>query len=183
MEGTSNVAAVRSDVSKRTARKPATSVPADSTPKGGAGASRHRGLAAANAAGIVVMMSRFLSQYPDGAAGVALVLLRLACAWIAVLVSARPPFPQFSPNASIVVSAATALALGFGTRIVAFVLAGAAIATAFMTGSDSAPTMIARACGCAALGLLGPGAYSIDARVFGRRVIRLEPRAPDRSID
>jgi hypothetical protein len=55
------------------------------------------------------------------------------------------------------------------------------IATAFMTGGDSALTMIARACAFAALGLLGPGAYSIDASVFGRRVIRLEPRGPDRA--
>ena len=130
-------------------------------------------------------MMRSLSRYPDGTAGIALVLLRLACAWIAFLVIARLPFPQFSPNASIVVSVAFALtlALGFGTRIVAFVLAAATMATAFMTGNDSALTMIARACGCAALGLLGPGAYSIDANVFGRRVIRLEPRGPDRASD
>jgi len=130
-------------------------------------------------------MMRSLSRYPDGAAGIALVLLRLPCAWIAFLVIARLPFPQFSPNASIVVSVAFALtlALGFGTRIVAFVLAAATIATAFMTGNDSALSMIARACGCAALGLLGPGAYSIDANVFGRRVIRLEPRGPDRASD
>jgi len=129
-------------------------------------------------------MMRSLSRYPDGAAGIALVLLRLACAWIAFLVIARLPFPQFSPNASIFVSVAfgLTLALGFGTRIVAFVLA-ATTAAAFMTGNDSALTMIARACGCAALGLLGPGAYSIDANVFGRRVIRLEPRGPDRSGD
>ena len=148
------------------------------------GAPRHRGLPAAKTAGIVVMM-KYLSRYPDGAAGIALVLLRLACAWIAFLAIARLPFPQFSPNASIVVSAAFALALmlGFGTRIVAFVVAAAAIATAFKTGSEIALTMIARACGCAALGLLGPGAYSIDANVFGRRVIRLEPRGPDRGSD
>jgi putative oxidoreductase len=115
------------------------------------------------------MMMKSLSRYPDGAAGIALVLLRLACV----------------PKASMVVSAALALALalGFGTRIVAFVLAAAAIVTAFTTGSDSALTMIARACGCAALGLLGPGAYSIDANVFGRRVIRLEPRGPNRASD
>jgi putative oxidoreductase len=117
-----------------------------------------------------------MSRYPDGAAGLALVLLRLACAWIACLVIARLPLSQWAPNTSIVVSAvfALALALGFGTRIVAFVYAAAAIATAFMVGSDGALTMIARACGCAALGLLGPGAYSIDAKVFGRRVIRIE---------
>jgi putative oxidoreductase len=124
-----------------------------------------------------------LSRYPDGAAGIALVLLRLACAWIAFLVIARLPLSLFSPNGAIVVSAAFALslALGFGTRIVAFVFAAGAIATAFMTGNDSALTMLARACACAALGLLGPGAYSIDANVFGRRVIRLEPRGPDRA--
>jgi hypothetical protein len=131
------------------------------------------------------MMMRPLSRYPDGAAGLALVLLRLACAWIAFLVIARLPLPRVSPNASMVAAAAfaLALALGFGTRIVAFVPAAAAIVTAFMTGSDSALTMIARACACAALGLLGPGAYSVDANVFGRRVIRLEPRGPDRASD
>jgi putative oxidoreductase len=131
------------------------------------------------------MVQKFLTRYPDGAAGIALVLLRVACAWIAFLVIPRPAFPQLSANASVVVSAAFALALaiGFGTRIVAFVSAAAAIATAFMTGSDNALTMIARACGCAALGLLGPGAYSIDAHVFGRRVVRLEPRGPHRASD
>ena len=130
-------------------------------------------------------MTRFLSRYPDGAAGIALLLLRLACAWIAVLVIARLPFAQFSSNASIVVSAAFAfaLALGAGTRLVAFVLAAAAIATAFVSDIDIALTMVARGCCCAALGLLGPGAYSIDAHVFGRRVVRLEPRAPDRAGD
>jgi putative oxidoreductase len=154
-------------------------------PKEGIGASRHRGLPGPNKAGIVVMVTTFLYRYPDGAAGIALVLLRLACAWIAFLVLARLPFVQFSPNTSRVVAAAfaLALALGFGTPIVAFVPAAAALAAAFTTGSDIALTMIARACGCAALGLLGPGAYSIDANVFGRRVIRLEPRARDRASD
>ena len=130
-----------------------------------------------------MVIVKSLSRYPDGAAGIALVLLRLACAWIAFLVIARLPFPRVSPNASIVASVAFALALvlGYGTRIVAFVFAAAAIATAFLIGSDSALTMIARACGCAALGLLGPGAYSIDANMFGRRVIRLQPRGPDRA--
>ena len=133
----------------------------------------------------MVRVTRFLSRYPDGVAGIALVLLRFACAWIAILAIACLPVPHVSPNASIVVAAAFALALafGFGTRIVAFVIAAAAIATAFMTGSNIALTMIARACCCAALGLLGPGAYSIDATVFGRRVIRLEPRAPVRGSD
>src|SRR5262249_34109113 len=110
---------------------------------------------------------------------------RLACAWIAYLTIARFPLPGFSSNTLVVVSSALALALvlGFGTRIVAFVLAVAAIVAAFMTGIDVALTMMARACACVAPGPLGPGAYSIDANVFGRRVIRLEPRGPDRASD
>ena len=112
-------------------------------------------------------------------------LLRLGCAWIAFQGIARPPSLPFPPYVSIVASGALAIALllGLGTRIVAFVSATAAIAVAFMSGGDIALTMIARACGCAALGLLGPGAYSIDSNLFGRRVIRLEPRAPHRASD
>ena len=129
-------------------------------------------------------MTRYSHRYPDGVAGIALVLLRLGCAWIAFQGIARPPSLPFPPYVSIVASGALAIALllGLGTRIVAFVSATAAIAVAFMTGGDVA-TMMARACGCAALGLLGPGAYSIDSNLFGRRVIRLEPRAPHRASD
>jgi len=130
-------------------------------------------------------MTRYSHRYPDGVAGIALVLLRLGCAWIAFQGIARPPSLPFPPYVSIVASGALAIALllGLGTRIVAFVSATAAIAVAFMSGGDIALTMIARACGCAALGLLGPGAYSIDSNLFGRRVIRLEPRAPHRAGD
>jgi hypothetical protein len=130
-------------------------------------------------------MTRLLFRYPDGAAGTALVLLRFACAWIAFLVIARLPFSPSSPNACIFTSAAFALALGLGlgTRNVAFALAAGAIATAFIASNDMALTMLAPACACAALGLLGPGAYSIDANVFGRRVIRMEPRAPGRGSE
>jgi hypothetical protein len=34
--------------------------------------------------------------------------------------------------------------------------------------------------GAVSLVLLGPGAWSIDAHLHGRRVIRLDPRSPER---
>lgn len=112
-------------------------------------------------------------------------LLRLACAGIASFAAAHPPFAHLPPNASMLVAAAFALAFvsGLGTRVAAFVLAAAALTTALMTDATTALTMVARACACGALGLLGPGAYSIDAKLFGRRVIRLEPRASARRTD
>ena len=131
------------------------------------------------------MLTKWLSRYPDGVAGIGLVLLRLACAWVALLAIAPLQLLRLSTDASTVIAAALAFAtlVGLYTRTAAFLSVAAALAGAFVSGSDTAEAMLARACGCAALGLLGPGAYSIDANIFGRRVIRLEPRGPDRTTD
>jgi len=129
-------------------------------------------------------MTKFLSRYPDGTAGAALLLLRVCCALLAFHVVGRLSI-SLAPNVAEAGSAVTALALvtGFGTRFVAFVLAGAAITDTIASSGNIDSVMIAYSAGYASLGLLGPGAYSIDANVFGRRVIRLEPRAPDRGSD
>ena len=127
-------------------------------------------------------MVKFLSRHPDGAAGVALALMRVSCALIAFSVLGRSPLLiLFSGVATIVPGAfALALATGSGTRVLAFLLACVAIVDVFTVRSGLTLTMVAHAGGYAALALLGPGAYSIDAFVFGRRVVRLDPRSPDR---
>ena len=125
-------------------------------------------------------MTKFLSRYPDGAAGVALLLMRFSSALSAVLVLASLPMPTALSSLSIFLSAvvAIALVLGLATRTVAFALAVAAAAVVLAAGGGF--SLAAQVCSCAALALLGPGAYSIDAKRFGRRVVTLEPRSPDR---
>ena len=127
-------------------------------------------------------MTKFLSRYPDGAAGVALVLMRLSCAIIAYSMLARLPLPIFFSDFATILSAVIAFALvtGIGTRAIAFMLAGVAMVDVFKNFGDGGLAMIGNAIGYAALVLLGPGAYSIDANVFGRRVVRLNPHSPDR---
>lgn len=125
-------------------------------------------------------MVKFLSRYPDGGAGVALLLLRFSCALVAYPVLERLPLPASVLGLALIPAAvmALALALGFGTRVVALLLVATALAVVPKLGVDGAFIVIAQA-GCSgALALLGPGAYSIDARVFGRQVIRFEPRGP-----
>lgn len=125
-------------------------------------------------------MVKFLSRYPDGGPGAGLLLLRFSCALVAYPVIARLPLPPpvmrlvLLPAAAI----ALALALGFRTRTVALLLAMAALAVVPTLGAYGAFMVIAHAAGCGALALLGPGAYSIDARVFGRQVTRFESRSP-----
>jgi len=122
-------------------------------------------------------MVKFLSRFPDDAPGAGLLLLRFSCAFAAYPVLERLPLPHPVLLLVLLPAVALALASGFGTRTVVLVLAVTALATA-PTGADGAFTAIAQAGDCGALALLGPGAYSIDAKVFGRRVVRFESRRP-----
>jgi len=127
-------------------------------------------------------MVKFLSRHPDGAAGVALVLARASCALLVFAVLGRSPlFILVSGLATIVPGAfVLGLATGSGTRVLAFTLACIAIVDALTVRGGLRLAMVAYAGEYAALTLLGPGAYSVDAFVFGRRVVRLDPRSPDR---
>lgn len=126
-------------------------------------------------------MSRFLSRYPEGIAGVALLLVRICCASATFPAIVRL-LPPHSFALSIFASAFMALLLivGLGTRIVAAMLA---IVTGFATivaVGDIGLMFAGEVAACVALILIGPGAYAADAHLFGRRVIRLAPRTPDR---
>lgn len=127
-------------------------------------------------------MPKLILRYPDGVAGAALLLLRLSCALI-VFPSISPVLPS-SPNAWLagIVSAilTVALAAGMGARVASFLLTAALVVDLSDAGGQDALFLLGAAGSAGALVLLGPGAYSIDAHRFGRRVIRVEPRSPER---
>ena len=70
-------------------------------------------------------------------------------------------------------AAALLLCAGLWTPIAGGVLAGLAVWTAFSRTDDSWALILLAAVGIA-LAMLGPGAWSIDARLFGRRRLMLE---------
>jgi hypothetical protein len=125
---------------------------------------------------------KLILRYPDGLFGVALLLLRLSYAAIAL-----PALAHLSPAPSITVpiglgaaAIALALILGFGARAAALLLAVALAIGIGRAQGELAWFLTGCAGGAVALVLLGPGAWSIDAHLYGRRVIRLEPRSPER---
>jgi len=110
---------------------------------------------------------------------VALLLLRIAAA---VTVGGFCYYAiQSSLNRLAVFALAVAtflLFLGLGTRIVALlcaVIASGVALTAGLTVGDWRGAIVAiEVLNLIAIGLLGAGAYSVDAHLFGRRVIRLD---------
>jgi hypothetical protein len=119
-------------------------------------------------------MQRLYSMFPAGAPGYGLLLLRLI---IAISL-------HFDPSGHLVQNPRIAVFAGLLSLSILLIagllaplaatLGGAAQLALLLTGSTSIP------CGaiispllCLLVALLGPGAYSVDARLFGRRVLIL----------
>lgn len=125
-------------------------------------------------------MTNYVCRYPDGAAGLGLLLLRLCYAPVALAIAAPAlaAEPQLRyPLAGLVV---VLLVLGLATRLAALFL-GVGTAFALAASRADAPwLLVGHLGGCVAMVLLGAGAFSLDARLHGRRVIHLQAKRPDR---
>ncbi|MEJ1965667.1 MAG: hypothetical protein WDO56_30590 [Gammaproteobacteria bacterium] len=83
-------------------------------------------------------------------------------------------FPAGSPSAGLLLlrfAVATVLLLEASGHTALIVIAAAIIAISLAVGSGTSALLVAAICQSLALALTGPGAYSLDARLFGRRLI------------
>jgi hypothetical protein len=118
-------------------------------------------------------MTRFSPIFSGGAAGAALLLMRIATAATLLLGTLHLPRPdawQIFATALLAVG----LLAGFLTRAVGALGALLLGVLAARTGGTIGGFLALHGIQALALALLGAGAYSIDARLFGRRVIRLD---------
>ena len=114
-----------------------------------------------------------------------MLLLRICHAFVAFGVANAL---STTPASSHVLQYAAALAalllvVGLATRWVALLL-GLAVFVAIATSSPVQQLLLAGLVGgCAAIVLIGAGAFSLDARRHGRRVIQFQTPPPDRGVD
>ncbi len=136
-------------------------------------------------------LQRFFSTFPGGAPGLGLLLLRLAVGGVLVAVAiesfavGRDATLGERGLALLAIPVGGALLLGFLTPAAATLAALTSLGAA-VAGMIARPTEIPGAglagvvltIVAAALAMLGPGAFSLDARFFGRREI-VVPRRRD----
>lgn len=134
------------------------------------------GLTSARRRASIETVQKLFSMFPAGPPGVALLLLRLCVAALLFIDQAgRLSWPAPVWLAIATVLAAAALVAGFLTPIFALVCGLLELMALSSLGQLGAPLLILGLSLALAAALLGPGAYSIDALMFGRRMVVLPP--------
>jgi putative oxidoreductase len=119
---------------------------------------------------------RLFSTFASGAPGAGLLLLRVAGASIFFVNAAEAPWGMAESSALLLQGISLCLGLllvaGVWTPVVATLGAVAAVVQGILHPGTARYWLVAAI--CAALALLGPGAWSIDARLFGWKRINID---------
>lgn len=113
---------------------------------------------------------RFL-LFPAGAPGIGLLLLRTSI--LLFLFSFSGDLATTSAPALAVDLLALFIVGGFCTRAAACISAGIALFALLGASAPASLSLLAHAIDAVIIALVGPGAFAIDARIFGRRTINL----------
>ena len=120
-------------------------------------------------------MRTVFPSYPDGAAGAGLFVLRASVTLSLQTTVSRFDYPDWRHLAAALL--ALGVMLGLRTRLFAGLMIVMAISA--LAGGAGLIVIVPLMLDACALVLVGPGAYSADARLFGRRTVILPARSEE----
>ena len=124
-------------------------------------------------------MQRLFSTFPEGWPGTGLLFLRVVAAapplQHAIAGLLTKPLPPLISLQLLAAAAAALLLVGLWTPLAGVLMAVAQLCLALSHPADPWIHVLLGASG-AALAMLGPGAWSVDARRFGRKRIQIPQR-------
>ncbi len=118
-------------------------------------------------------MQRLFSAFPNSWPGGGLLLLRLAAATATILCGfGSPPLQELSGKVFQGIAATTGalLLIGLWTPVAGLLQVGVELTSGFARDALGINELLLGALGLS-LSMIGPGAWSIDARLFGRKQI------------
>jgi hypothetical protein len=118
-------------------------------------------------------MQRLLGTFPDRSAGLALLILRLAVAAVLVLGAGLCPGPENEVLLALSRLTAVLIVFGWYTPLVAVAAALVSVCSFWVCRQPAVNVLMIAI--LIAIGLLGAGAYSVDARLYGRRRLVVGP--------
>nr|WP_314547068.1 hypothetical protein [uncultured Massilia sp.] len=121
-------------------------------------------------------MKLFASAFPRGVAGIGLLLLRAAAAHQMAAAGIAAASTTALALTIACGAAALLLALGFLTPLAAAGCLACELACFVAGSAQDIGSLVDPILCCLAVGLAGPGAYSLDARLFGRRRVLADIR-------
>jgi hypothetical protein len=117
-----------------------------------------------------LVVQRLFSMFPAGVPGVALLFLRIGMAATIFATGWNSPAPV--PVLLVLALYCVFLCLGIFTPLLATLGCVFELASAGFMNDHNIVAVFSSSLDAAAVAMLGPGAYSLDARRFGHRVIR-----------
>ena len=123
-------------------------------------------------------MQRLFSTFPEGWPATGLVFLRAATAipFVQFITSSQgAPLPVAVIFQFLAAICSALLTIGLWTPVAGLFLAVSEMALLLFPSGSGSMHIVLAALG-AALAMIGPGAWSVDARLFGRRRIRIPQR-------
>jgi hypothetical protein len=115
-------------------------------------------------------------MFPQGGPGVALLLLRTSVVAFLIIIAVTYNGPFHRLILGVVLLTSTSLLMGFLTPLLCVIAAAFSIGNMIINPCASVVVCVIATGNSIALGLLGPGAYSIDSKLFGRRVTTIRSR-------